>query len=84
MAVFYLAFMIIVPFCYVKIYLYRRNLIVPGLGKRTAEVTKFRRSRNIVTFSYNITIWSVEAVSTFIVSIVKLRLSPNSNLKSPR
>ena len=52
---------------WLKIYRYRRNLIVPGFGQRAAETTKFRKSRNIVTFSYNITIWSVEAVSTFIV-----------------
>ena len=67
MAVFYLSFLIIVPFCYIKIFRYRRNQIVPGVGQRIAEATKFRKSRNIVTFSYNITIWSVEAVSTFIV-----------------
>ena len=67
MAGFYLSFLIIVPFCYVKIYRYRQNLKVPGSGQRNAEVIKFRRSRNIVTFSYNITIWSVEAVSTCIV-----------------
>ena len=74
MAGFYLSFIIIVPSCYVKIYRYRQILIVPGSGQRNAEVTKFRKSRNIVTFSYNITIWSVEAVSTF---VVRFQLSPN-------
>ena len=69
MAGFYLSFIIIVPFCYVKIYRYRKILIVPGSGQRNAEMTKFRKSRNIVTFSYNITIWSVEAVSAFVVII---------------
>ena len=77
MAVFYLSFIIIVPFCYIKIYRYRRNLVVPGLGQRTAETTKFRKSRNIVTFSYNITIWIVEAVSTFIVVFLFLHKTPS-------
>ena len=77
MAIFYLSFIIIVPFCYIKIYRYRRNLIVPGFGQRTAETTKFRKSRNIVTFAYNITIWIVEAVSTFIVVFLFLYKTPS-------
>ena len=63
----YFSFIIIVPFCYIKIFWYRKNLTVPGSGKTQRELTKMRKSRNIVTFFYNITIWSVETLSIIFV-----------------
>ena len=64
---FYFSYIIIVPYCYIKIYQYRKNLTAPGCGQGHKELTKLRKARNIVTFSYNITIWGLEALSTLLV-----------------
>ena len=63
----YFSYIIIVPFCYIKIFRYRKNLTIPGSGQTQKEMTKFRKSRNIVTFSYNITIWILETLSSSIL-----------------
>ena len=66
----YFSFIVIVPFCYIKIFQYRKNLTIPGSGQTQKEMTKFRKSRNIVTFSYNITIWILETLSAILVQTV--------------
>ena len=66
----YFSFIVIVPFCYIKIFQYRKNLTIPGSGQTQKEMTKFRKSRNIVTFSYNITIWIFETLSAILVQSV--------------
>ena len=63
----YFSFIIIVPFCYIKIFKHRKNLTIPGSGQTQKEMTKFRKSRNIVTFSYNITIWILETLAVILV-----------------
>lgn len=63
----YNSFIFIVPYCYIKIYRYRKNLTIPGSGQRQKDLIKFRKLRNIVTFSYNITIWIVETLSALFV-----------------
>ena len=57
-------FIIIVPYCYVKIYYFRKNLKIPGSNKDAMDRNK---KRNIVTFTYNMLVWIIEALSAAIV-----------------
>ena len=59
-------FIVIVPYCYVNIYYFRKNLKIPGTDKNVVEK---RKKRNIVTFSYNMLVWIIEALLTIIVRI---------------
>ena len=71
LGILYNSFIIIVPYCYVKIYYFRKNLKTPGT--RTGSVDKDmekRKKRNIVTFSYNMLVWIIEALFAVIVSRV--------------
>ena len=73
LGILYNSFIIIVPYCYVKIYYFRKNLKTPGT--RTGSVDKDmekRKKRNIVTFSYNMLVWIIEALFAVIVSRVHL------------
>ena len=43
----------------------RRNSVVPG--ENNLEKIKFRRNRNVVTFSINMLIWTIEVVCALLV-----------------
>ena len=62
-------FIIVVPYCYVKIYYFRKNLKIPGNNKDAME--RNNKKRNIVTFTYNMLVWIIEALSAVIVRIQK-------------
>ena len=57
----YCSYTVIVPCCYVNIYRFRKNMVVPGQNQEKLQET--RRKKNIVTFWYNMTIWMAEVLS---------------------
>ena len=67
MMVSYCLYICIVPFCYTRVYIFRKNHVKPGAGKNHEEQVKVRRRRNHVTFSSNMAVWLIEAFSTIIV-----------------
>ena len=69
----YLLYIFVVPFCYTRIYIFRRNHIKPGSGKRHQERVEIQRRRNHVTFSYNMIIWIIEATCTIIVGLREMQ-----------
>ena len=75
MFVSYTSYILIVPFCYTRIYIFRKNHVMPGQGKHHEEQVKRRRKRNNVTYVSNMMVWCVEAFSTILViSIVAINL----------
>ena len=58
----------IIPYCYTRIYIFRKNLVMPGNGKKHEEQVKMRRRRNHVTFTSNMAVWLIEAFTTVGVS----------------
>ena len=66
----YSSYIIIVPFCYTKIFIFRRNHVMPGQGKHHEEQVKKRRKRNNVTYGSNMSVWVVEATSSVLVRSV--------------
>ena len=63
----YCCYILTVPFCYIRIFVWRKFQKFPGSGKFQEEEILRRRKRNVVTFSYNMIIWLVEAICTFLV-----------------
>ena len=63
----YFSYIIIVPFCYLKIYRYRRTQVVPGCGPSQERLQENRRQRNVVTFGYNMTTWLAETTAALIL-----------------
>lgn len=59
-------FIVIVPYCYVKIYYFCKNLKIPAMDNNLVQK---RKKRNIVTFSYNMLVWIIEALFAVIVRI---------------
>ena len=59
-------FIVIVPYCYVNIYVFCKNLKIPATD---INVVEKRKKRNIVTFSYNMLVWIIEALFAVIVSL---------------
>ena len=59
-------FIVIVPYCYINIYVFCKNLKIPATDKNLVER---RKKRNIVTFSYNMLVWIIEALFAVIVRI---------------
>ena len=61
------SYMIIVPYCYIKIFLFRKNRVTPGektaVGKKE---DKRKKKRNVVTFKINISIFILETFSIFL------------------
>ena len=58
------SYMIIVPVCYIKIYLFRHNQAKPGeQGSKSTKADIHKKKRNIVTFKYNISIWLFETIT---------------------
>ena len=61
------SYMIIVPYCYIRIFLFRKNRVAPGEKTMVVKREEIRkRKRNAVTFKYNISIWILETFSAFI------------------
>ena len=63
----YCGYILVVPFCYIRIFIYRKFYKFPGSGNHEDELRR-RRRRNVVSFSCNMAIWLVEAVCTCVVS----------------
>ena len=63
----YFSHISLVPYCYVKIYRLRRTRVVPGSGESQERLQESRRQRNVVTFSYNMTIWLAETSAALIL-----------------
>ena len=66
---FYFAYMIIVPYCYIRIFIFRRNHVRPGDGKVHQEKVEQRKRRNHVTFTCNMIVWLIQATCSLLVSI---------------
>ena len=62
------SYMLIVPYCYVRIFIYRHMRVKPGSAGAGNKDELHRKHRNFVTFKYNISIWLMEifAVKYFI------------------
>ena len=73
----YSLYIFIVPFCYTRIFIFRKNHVMPGSGKHHEEQVKQRRKRNNVTYSSNMLVWLVEALSTSVVWMIELFHSQN-------
>ena len=75
----YYTYIIILPYCYIKIYTFRKKMVVPGIGPSQKKIQKKRKQKNIVTFSYNMTIWLTETLS---IGLVVVDLQQTFNLNS--
>ena len=67
--ILFYSYMLIVPYCYVRIFLYRHKKVKPGTASSVGKKDEIhRKHRNFVTFKYNISIWLMEifAVKYFI------------------
>ena len=65
---FYFAYIIVVPYCYLRIYLFRRKHKMPGEPSKAQQaVLDQRRKRNHVTFLSNMIIWLIETICSVIV-----------------
>ena len=69
LTIIYTLYIFVVPFCYIRVYIFRRNHVSPGTGKSHQDRVEHQRKRNHVTFSYNMVIWLIEVVSTIIVGL---------------
>ena len=67
MYVSYFSYIFVVPYFYTKIYIFRKNHVMPGQGKHHEEQVKKRRKRNNVTYTANMSVWMVEVLATFLV-----------------
>ena len=67
MIMVYSLYLLVVPFCYIRIFLFRKSHVMPGHGKHHEEQVKKRRKRNHVTFTSNMIVWLVEVVSSLMV-----------------
>ena len=78
----YYNYIIIVPYCYVNIYRFRKNMVVPGQNQEKLQET--RRKKNIVTFWYNMTIWMAEVLSIGLIVRynILIQILVDSNSKS--
>ena len=64
----YCGYILVVPFCYTRIFIFRKFYNHPGSDKHQEDNLRQRRRRNVVTFSCNMAIWGVEAAATCVVS----------------
>lgn len=64
----YCGYILVVPFCYIRIFIYRKFYKHPGSEKHQEDNLRQRRRRNVVSFSCNMAIWAVEALATCVVS----------------
>ena len=64
----YCGYILVVPFCYTRIFIFRKFYKHPGSDKHQEDNLRQRRRRNVVSFSCNMAIWGVEALATCVVS----------------
>ena len=72
-AAFCYSFVPLVPYCYVRIYCFRKNQKKLGLPETE---TKYRKRRNIVTFQYNMTIWLLDT-TTMLLALTAMFTIPD-------
>ena len=72
-AIFCYSFVPLVPCCYVKIYRFRKNQKELGIAEKEM---KNRKRRNIVTFSYNMTIWLLDT-TTMLLALTAMLTIPD-------
>ena len=72
-AIFCYSFVPLVPYCYVRIYRFRKNQQKLGLEEKER---KCRKRRNIVTFRYNMTIWLLDT-TTMLLALTAMLTIPD-------
>ena len=72
-ASFCYSFVPLVPYCYIRIYRFRKNQKKLGLEEKER---KCRKRRNIVTFRYNMTIWLLDT-TTMLLALTAMLAIPD-------
>ena len=66
MIIFYNVYLFVVPFAYIKIFMFRKNNMNTKISE---EHRLFWKRRNIVSTWYNMAVWLAEGVFTILVSV---------------